>query len=408
MHMDIEKTEARERVDRAAGAGGHPARPRPGRLLPARVLGRHAPAGDDRAGAVVRPQAADRRRAHHRARRDDPGADPGPDPRAARRDRRRGDPGHPRPGRRGRHRRPRGRDVRRADRGAGHARRDLLRPPAPLHLGAAGLDRPRRPRPPRAAAGHRGPAALAGQPAAGLPLRAPLPARVRQVRPDARPGTPGRRVGGPRGSVLARRGRQAQAARGRRPRSGSRLRSGWRERGQRRRAAARGRPPAPALPRAGGDRLPPRGGQRQGGRRRQLRAPRGRDRGAGGGVGLREDHAGADADAAAASHRRADPLRRPRHHRRRPQGPAAAATGHADGLPGPVRLAEPAQDRAPAGVRAAAAARQLAGGGRGHGSTTCSSAWAWRPSTRAGSRTSSPAVSASASASRALSRSSRG
>ena len=132
----------------SSGSGIPRARDR-AEAVPARVLRRHAPAGDDRPGAVVRPQAADRRRAHDRAGRDDPGADPGSDPCPARRDRRRGDPGDPRPRRRGRHRRPRRGHVRRPDRGAGHARRDLLRPPAPLHLGPARLDRPRRPRPSR-------------------------------------------------------------------------------------------------------------------------------------------------------------------------------------------------------------------------------------------------------------------
>ena len=65
------------------GARGRDARPRrhprpaPAREgLPARVLGRHAAAGDDRDGALVRPEAADRRRADDRARRHDPGADP--------------------------------------------------------------------------------------------------------------------------------------------------------------------------------------------------------------------------------------------------------------------------------------------------------------------------------------------
>ena len=130
---------------RAARARGHPAGARARRLLPARVLGRHAPARDDRAGAVVRPARPDRRRADHRARRDDPGADPRAHPRAARGDRRRGDPRDPRPRRGGRHRGPHRRDVRGPDRRAGHARRDLLRPPAPLHVGAARLDHAGRP-----------------------------------------------------------------------------------------------------------------------------------------------------------------------------------------------------------------------------------------------------------------------
>ena len=63
----------------------------------------------------------------------------------------------------------------------GHPRRDLLRPPAPLHLGPARVDHARRPAAPRTAAGHRRPAALAVGPSGGLPLPAALPARVRQV-----------------------------------------------------------------------------------------------------------------------------------------------------------------------------------------------------------------------------------
>ena len=43
---------------------------------PAPVLRRHAPARDDRDGAVLQSQAPDRRRADHRARRHHPGADP--------------------------------------------------------------------------------------------------------------------------------------------------------------------------------------------------------------------------------------------------------------------------------------------------------------------------------------------
>ena len=46
--------------------------------LSAPVLRRHAPARDDRDGARLQAQAADRRRADHRARRHHPGADPRP------------------------------------------------------------------------------------------------------------------------------------------------------------------------------------------------------------------------------------------------------------------------------------------------------------------------------------------
>ena len=90
--------------------------------LSARLLRGHAPAGDDRHGALVLSQAADRRRAHDRPRRHHPGADR----RAAPHPAARGGDGHdlrdPRPRghrRRGRRRR---RDVRRPDRRAHRGR----------------------------------------------------------------------------------------------------------------------------------------------------------------------------------------------------------------------------------------------------------------------------------------------
>ena len=57
------------------------------RRLSASAVRRHAPAGDDRRRADLRPAAADRRRADHRARRDGAGADPrtAARPRASRR-----------------------------------------------------------------------------------------------------------------------------------------------------------------------------------------------------------------------------------------------------------------------------------------------------------------------------------
>ena len=102
------------RVDRAARPRRHPEPERAGRPVPARVLRRHAPAGDDRHGDRQRPRPAHRRRADHRARRHHPGAgargaraDPGPH--------RLGDHAHhPRPRRGRRRRRPGARDVRRA------------------------------------------------------------------------------------------------------------------------------------------------------------------------------------------------------------------------------------------------------------------------------------------------------
>ena len=61
---------------RAAGRGRYSGAGPAFRPLPAPVLGRHAPAGGDRAGAVRKPQAGDCRRADHGARRLDPGANP--------------------------------------------------------------------------------------------------------------------------------------------------------------------------------------------------------------------------------------------------------------------------------------------------------------------------------------------
>ncbi|SSW84211.1 Uncharacterised protein [Klebsiella pneumoniae] len=65
-------------------ASGHPAvkRGRPGARgqpddpLSSPAFRRHAAAGDDRHGAELSAQTADRRRTHHRARRDRAGADP--------------------------------------------------------------------------------------------------------------------------------------------------------------------------------------------------------------------------------------------------------------------------------------------------------------------------------------------
>ena len=61
----------------------------------------------------------------------------------------------------------------------GDPRPDLLRPPAPLHVGPARLADADRPAAHGAAGPDRGPAAVADRAARGLPLPHPLPARVR-------------------------------------------------------------------------------------------------------------------------------------------------------------------------------------------------------------------------------------
>ena len=84
-----QRKDAARRARRGAAnarAGAHSRSAVGARPLSAPAVRRHAPARDDRDGAVVPPRAADRRRADHRARRDDPGADPDADPPAAGRD----------------------------------------------------------------------------------------------------------------------------------------------------------------------------------------------------------------------------------------------------------------------------------------------------------------------------------
>ena len=71
--------------DRAAERGRHSRPAAAHRFLPVADVGRPAAARDDRDGDRLRAQAADRRRADHRARRHDPEADPRPDRRACRR-----------------------------------------------------------------------------------------------------------------------------------------------------------------------------------------------------------------------------------------------------------------------------------------------------------------------------------
>ena len=84
LHRDVTKKRREAARARAAEGGRDPARRAADRRLPAPVLGRHAPARDDRDGADQRARPADRRRADDRARRDDAGADPEADDDASR------------------------------------------------------------------------------------------------------------------------------------------------------------------------------------------------------------------------------------------------------------------------------------------------------------------------------------
>ena len=191
---------------RDARPGRHP-RAAPARgLLSARVLGRHAPARDDRDGAHQRSQAADRRRADDGARRDRPGADPRPHPAPAARARHRDRDDHPRPRRRGRGRRRHRRDVRGADRRVRRQGHDLRHARAPLHLGAAEVDPAPGLAARRGARADPGPPAVADHQAAGLLLPSALPVRARGAqahRPAAGAGRRGGRRRQARGGLPA-------------------------------------------------------------------------------------------------------------------------------------------------------------------------------------------------------------
>ena len=159
---------------RAPAHGRHSRPGPPAQGVPARDVRRDGAADHDRDGACVRARAADRRRAHHRPRRDDPGPDPRPHAQSARRDRHRDHPHHPRPGGGRRDVRSGGSDVRRRDRRADRRRDAVPRAAASVYPRPHRID-PGRRRPPRGAGGHPRERAEPDRPARGLPLRPALP-----------------------------------------------------------------------------------------------------------------------------------------------------------------------------------------------------------------------------------------
>ena len=141
--------------------------------LPLRGVGRPAPARGHRRRDGAQPEPAGGRRAGVEPRRLGARRDPGADAQAGARDRRGHPGGHARPGPGLEHRRPRGRDVPRPDRGGGDDRGDPHRAAPPLHarvaLGGSG-DR---------ADGAADPQRRGARPhadASGLPLPPALPA----------------------------------------------------------------------------------------------------------------------------------------------------------------------------------------------------------------------------------------
>ena len=196
LHNDVSKKQARAHAIDMLDRVGIPEPGTAGRRLSPPVFRRHAPAGDDCDVAVLRPRPADRRRAHDRARRDGPGADPRPDSRSPARLQRGRHHHHPRPrrGRRAGRRHPR--DVRRPSRRVRQRRPAVQRARAPLRMGTARLDAPLRPAAHRAADPGERYAAEPDPRAEGLPVqsavRLPGAGRlgVQADRPDLRRGQP--------------------------------------------------------------------------------------------------------------------------------------------------------------------------------------------------------------------------
>ena len=364
--------------DRARGvdarAGSHPLGPPAVLELPARAVGRHAAAGNDRDGPLPGARAAPRRRADDGARRDGAGADPRPDRRAPGRAADGGAPDHPQPGRRPRGRRSRRRHVRRRDRRARADGGAVRAPATPVHARADQVDADGAPR--VAPARDPGTAARPHGPPGGLPLRAAVPAGDRAVRPRASPRS--------------------------RPRTRRAMRSAAGTRGSssddgRDRAARRDRAPHEGLPRQDRRRLRPRAEPPLGGGRRLADDRPRRDARPRGGVGLRQDDARAPRAAPHPAHERSDQDRGRGRPPRRPARAARAPAPRADRVPGPVLVPRPTDVRrrasSPRGSRASAARSAS------DGSASSSNASGSRLRSRAATRTSSPEASASGSGS---------
>ena len=178
-HLDMDKAARRRAGHRAARPRRHSGAGAAALGLPAPALGRHEPARDDRHGHRLQSQAADRRRADHRARCHHPGADPRPAGEAAEGHRHGPRAHHPLHGRGGRDGRARQRAICRPE-GGGAAGEGSLRRSAPsLHRGPA-LG-PARARQGAAPALHSRRRARPVRPAQGLPVRAALQLRHRAL-----------------------------------------------------------------------------------------------------------------------------------------------------------------------------------------------------------------------------------
>src|SRR6516162_4569089 len=186
---------------RAAEVGAHPVARDAGDAIPARDVGRHAPADRRRHRHLVRAAPADRRRADHQPRFDDPGAVPEPVARVAAGAWPRADLHHPQSRHRRQDVRSAGGDVCRTGRRVGPGLAHLQPPGAPLHRGIAELD-PAHERQREAAHRNRRSAARFGGIAGRLRLRPALRPGFRSLPHRSAAGVRARQA--PHGAVLAR------------------------------------------------------------------------------------------------------------------------------------------------------------------------------------------------------------
>ena len=181
-HPGARRSRPAQRAVEMLGRVGIPQPVGPGGRVPAPVLRRHAAAGHDRHGPVLRSRAADRRRADHRARRHRAGADPRPDRETCRPSSARRSSSSPTISAWSPRWPTRSWSCTPAGQRARHRRRRLQRPAAPLHLGPAGLGAAPGPSPPHRLA------PIPGTPPSLIDraVRLPVPPALPVLEPDRR------------------------------------------------------------------------------------------------------------------------------------------------------------------------------------------------------------------------------